>query len=87
MFTTKKTTIVSKILNKDVLGKASEALEKAGEALEDAFKDFDKHFEGTTTESRLETDKMVVDVSDTQLVVKGELSSITLNGKIIWSQK
>lgn len=91
MWTTSKTTtrIASVLKNSDAINKAGEAMGKAGAALgsafNDVFKDFDKHFEDTDEEtSRIESDKMVVDVSGTELVVKGELTKVKLNGKVIW---
>ena len=96
MWNSKTTRIVSKVLkNSDAINKAGEAMGKAGAALgdafNDAFKDFDKHFESmdasATETSRIESDKMVVDVSGTELVVKGELTKVKLNGKVVWEAK
>jgi len=90
MWTTKTTTRIASVLrSNEAINKAGEAMGKAGAALGDAFndmfKDFDKHFEDTDEETgRIESDKMVVDVNGTELVVKGELTQVKLNGKVIW---
>jgi len=78
----------SKIRSKWITTASSDAESEAFKAASEAFKAGAKLFDAASddfdelTQTKIETDKVVVNVTDTRVDIKGEVTEVRVNGKV-----